>query len=234
MAAAVAVTTTDGRRMEALYAAPAGVPAPGVVILHEIFGMTAFLRSRLPLFAGAGYVAMAPDLYHRVCPGADFGYAGAEWEKAFAARNSLDDDLAVADAGAALARLRADPACNGQVAVVGYCLGGLLAFLAAARLEADANVCFHGVRLETHLAEAARVRRPLQMHFAGLDRYAPPPVVAAVKAALPDGDLVACHDYPDADHGFSREGQPVYNAAATRSAHAAMFSFLTKTLEARP
>jgi len=217
--------------MEALFAAPAGGPAPGVIVVHEIFGMTDFVRSRLPLLTDRGYVANAPDFYHRVAPGASFGYSGEDWEQAFSTRNSLDDDLAVTDIGAAVAALRAHEACSGPVAVLGYCLGGLLAFLSAARLKIDASVCFHGVRLETHLDEAARIRVPLQIHFAGLDRYAPPEVVRSIKAALPrDGDI-ECHDYPDADHGFGREGQPVYDADATARGNAALFAFLERTLK---
>lgn len=214
--------------MEALFASPAEVPRPGIVVLHEIFGMTPFVRSRLPLLNEAGYVAIAPDLYHRIAPGADFGYDGEQWEQAFATRNSLDDDVATADVACAVAALRAHPACNGQVAVVGYCLGGLLAFLAAARSDADAFVCFHGVRLEKHLDEAPEIDKPIQIHFAGRDRYAPPDVVARVKAALPAH--AECHDYPDADHGFSRDGQPVFDAAATVQAHAALFTFLSAHL----
>jgi carboxymethylenebutenolidase len=231
MTGTVRIATSDGAEMAALFSAPAHVPAPGIVVLHEIFGMTEFVHSRLPLLNSQGYVAMAPDLYHRIAPGASFDYAGESWERAFATRNRLDDDLAVRDIGRAIEALRAWPECNGKVAVVGYCLGGLLAFLAAARLDADANVCFHGVRLETRLNDAAAIRGPLQMHFAGLDRYAPPEVVAQVKAALPPGADVECLDYPDADHGFSREGQPVFHPSATAQAHAALFSFLDRTLE---
>lgn len=234
MTGTVRIATSDGAEMGALFSAPPGVPAPGVVVLHEIFGMTDFVRSRLPLLNSRGYVAMAPDLYHRIAPGASFDYSGESWDRAFATRNRLDDDLAVQDIGRAIDALRARPECNGKVAVVGYCLGGLLAFLAAARLNADSNVCFHGVRLETRLNDAAAIRGPLQMHFAGLDRYAPPEVVARVKASLPPGADVEYLDYPDADHGFSREGQRVFHASATERAHAALFRFLHRTLEKGP
>lgn len=232
MSDGVRITAADGRTMEALFSAPARRAAPGVVVLHEIFGMTPFVRTRLPLLNDRGYVAMAPDLYHRVAPGAVFGYAGDDWERAFAARNSLDDDLAATDVGSAIGALRQHPACDGRVAVVGYCLGGLLAFLAAARSDADAFVCFHGVRLEQHLDEAPGISRPLQMHFAGRDRWAPPEVVRLIKDALPAH--AECHDYPEADHGFSRDGQPVFDTAATAKAHAVLFAFLSQHLNGEP
>jgi carboxymethylenebutenolidase len=224
----VRVKTGDGAEMAALFSAASSTPAPGILVLHEIFGMTDFIRSRLPLFNAQGYAAMAPDLYHRVNPGASYDYAGKDWERAFATRNSLDDDLAIEDIGAAVETLAARPECSGEVVVVGYCLGGLLAVLSAARLKATANICFHGVRLEKHLAEAENVRGPFQIHFPALDKYAPPETVARVKAALPKGADVESHDYPEADHGFSREGQPVYSAAATAQAHTAMFKFIAR------
>jgi carboxymethylenebutenolidase len=224
----VRVKTGDGTEMAALFSAASSTPAPAILILHEIFGMTDFIRSRLPLFNAHGYAAMAPDLYHRINPGASYDYAGEDWERAFATRNSLDDDLAVEDIGAAVEALAARPECNGDVVVVGYCLGGLLAVLSAARLKASANICFHGVRLEQHLVEAENIRGPFQIHFPALDKYAPPAIVARVKAALPKGTDIEFHDYPEADHGFSREGQPVFSAAATAQAHTAMFNFIAR------
>lgn len=227
----VRVRTSDGADMPAMFAPGSGGPAPGIIVLQEIFGATEFLRSRLPLFNAQGYAAMAPDLYHRVCPGASFDYAGEDWKRAFAARNALDDDLAVADVGAAIAAMRAQPDCDGRVAIVGYCLGGLLAFLSAARRDAPTAVCFHGVRMEQRLDVAAAIRGPLQIHFAGRDKWAPPEVVREIKAALSDAPAVEFLDYPDADHGFSREGQPVFDPEATERAHAAMFEFIGRTLQ---
>jgi len=125
----VRVKTGDGAEMAALFSAASLTPAPGILVLHEIFGMTDFIRSRLPLFNAQGYTAMAPDLYHRINPGVSYDYAGADWERAFATRDSLDDDLAVEDIGFAVEALAARPECNGEVVVVGYCLGGLLALL---------------------------------------------------------------------------------------------------------
>jgi carboxymethylenebutenolidase len=224
----VRVKTGDGTEMTAPYSPASSVPAPGILVLHEIFGMTEFILSRLPLFNAYGYAAMVPALYHRIDPGASYDYAGEEWERAFATRNSLNDDLAMEDIGAAIDALAAQPECNGEVVVVGYCLGGLLAVLSATRLNAAANICFHGVRLEKHLEEAETVLGPFQIHFPSLDKYAPPETVARVKAALPTRENIECLDYPDADHGFSRVGQPVFSATATAQAHAAMFSFIDR------
>ena len=228
MGSDVRVKTGDGAEMTALFSAATLNSAPGVLVLHEIFGMTDFIRTRLSLFNAEGYTAMAPDLYHRINPGVSYDYKGTDWEHAFATRNSLDDDLAVEDIGAAVNTLAARPECNGDVVVIGYCLGGLLAFLCAARLKVAANICFHGVRLEKHVGEAKNIRGPFQIHFPALDKYAPPAVVARFKAALPNGRDIECHDYSKADHGFSREGQPVFDASATAQAHTAMFNFIAR------
>ncbi|NQV81799.1 MAG: dienelactone hydrolase family protein [Alphaproteobacteria bacterium] len=226
----VRIRTGDGADMGALFSPASAGPAPGIVVLQEIFGRTDFLRTRLELFNAHGYAAMAPDLYHRISPGAAFDYSGDDWTGAFAVRNRLDDDLAVDDVGASIAALRARPECTGKIVVVGYCLGGLLAFLSAARTEADANVCFHGVRLEQRLEVAKAINGPLQIHFAGRDKWAPPEIVARIKAALPEGGGIEYVEYPDADHGFTREGQPVFDPIATAQAHAALFDFIERTV----
>ncbi len=226
----VHIRTADGADMGALFSPASAGPAPGIVVLHEIFGRTDFLRTRLDLFNARGYAAMAPDLYHRISPGAAFDYSGDDWARAFDARNRLDDDLAVDDVGASIAALRGRPECTGKIVVVGYCLGGLLAFLSAARNKAEANVCFHGVRLEQRLDVAKAINGPLQIHFAGRDKWAPPEIVGRIKAALPEGGGIEYVDHPGADHGFTREGQPVFDPIATAQAHTAMFEFIHRTL----
>ncbi|MSO65491.1 MAG: dienelactone hydrolase family protein [Alphaproteobacteria bacterium] len=227
----VRVRTADGHPMDTLVS-PAGTgPAPAVVILHEIFGITEFIRSRLDFFNDHGYTAMAPDLYHRVAPGRSFDYAGQGFADAFATRNRLDDDQSVGDVGAAVEVLRRMPECDGDVAIVGYCLGGLYAYLAAGRLDAQACVSFHGVRIEKRLAEARHVRVPLQMHFCGLDKHVPAAAVAAIRAALQGNDNVDIHDYPAFDHGFTRVGQPVYDAASAETAHRRLFGFFDRVMK---
>ncbi len=143
----------------------------------------------------------------------------------------LDDDQTVSDIGVCVDYLRAASGCSGPVAVVGYCLGGLLAYLAAARLDVAAAVSFHGVRIETRLEEASRQSAPLLLHFCGLDKHVPQSAVQKIKAALDGRAGVEFHDYPEADHGFSRKGQPVYDAAVAALAEQRTLDFLRRGFE---
>ncbi|MBM3503167.1 MAG: dienelactone hydrolase family protein [Alphaproteobacteria bacterium] len=226
----VRVTTGDGHPMDAFVSAAGTGSAPGVVILHEIFGVTDFIRSRLPFFNDRGYTAMAVDLYHRVAPGRSFGYADQGFTDAFNTRNRLNDDQSVDDVGHAIEALRRLPECDGDVAVVGYCLGGLYAYLGARRWNAAACIAFHGVRIEKRLAEAAAIRVPLQMHFCGLDRHVPASAVSAIKAAVAGQRDTTVYEYPTVDHGFTRIGQPVFNAGEADRAHGRMFALLDRVL----
>lgn len=230
MADAIQISIGDGS-LGALTASPNSGPGPGVIILHELFGLTEFIRGRVDWFAAQGFAAIAPDLYWRVAPGAVYGYAGEGFDQAAATRSRLDDDQAVTDIGACVAHLRASPDCSGPVAVVGYCLGGLLAYLAAGRLDIAAAVSYHGVRIESRLEEASLQEVPLLMHFCGLDRHVPQAAVAEIKDALAGQLGVEFHDYPDADHGFSREGQPAYDATTSLLAQERTLDFLRRAFD---
>lgn len=225
MANAIEIGIGDAS-LAALAASPGSGPRPGVIVLHELFGLTEFIKDRVDWFAARGFATIAPDLYWRIAPGISYGYAGEDFDRAFATRSQLDDDRAVADIGAYVEYLRATPDCSGPVALVGYCLGGLLAYLAAARLDIAAAVSFHGVRIETRLEEAGRLAAPLLLHFCGLDKYVPQGAVKKIRLALAGGAGVEFHDYPESDHGFSREGQPAYDAAASSLAHQRTLDFL--------
>ncbi len=221
-----------GASLAALAASPGSGPRPAVIVLHELFGLTDFIGDRVDWFAAKGFAAIAPDLYWRVAPGVSYGYAGEDFDRAFATRSQLDDDQTVADIGACVEYLRSAPDCAGPVAVVGYCLGGLLAYLAAARLDIAAAVSFHGVRIETRLEEAGRQAAPLLLHFCGLDKYVPEEAVEQIKTALTGRAGVEFHDYPDSDHGFSRQGQPAFDAAASSLAHQRTLNFLGRAFDA--
>ncbi len=220
-----------GASVTALAASPDSGPRPGVIVLHELFGLTAFIEDRVDWFAARGFATIAPELYWRTAPGITYGYAGEDFDRAFATRGQLDDDQAVADIGACVEHLRSMSDCSGPVAVVGYCLGGLLAYLAAARLDIAAAVSFHGVRIETRLEEAGRQAAPLLLHFCGLDKYVPQEAVKRIKTALAGRASVEFHDYPESDHGFSRQGHPAYDAAASSLAGQRTLDFLVRAFE---
>src|SRR5580698_5888917 len=129
MGETVIITTPDGA-FAAYLARPAVAKAPAIVVIQEIFGVNQVMRDITDGLAGQGFLAICPDLFWRIEPGIDItDKSEAEWKQAFELFNAFDVDTGVQDIAATIARIRADPGCAGKVGAVGFCLGGLLAFL---------------------------------------------------------------------------------------------------------
>jgi len=162
------VSTADGD-FRCYVAKPDGAgPFPAVVVIQEIFGVNRFVRAVADRLAGQGYLAVAPDLFWRIEPGIDItDQSEAEWQKAFQLYQAFDVPKGIEDIAATIATVRKSPACNGKVGAVGYCLGGLLAYLTAARTDSDATVSYYGVGIDNFLAEGEAIKRPLLLHIAG-------------------------------------------------------------------
>src|SRR4051812_22190275 len=161
------ISTADGD-FRAYVAKPAGDgPFPAVVVIQEIFGINRFVRAVADKLAAQGYLAVAPDLFWRIEPGIDItDQSEAEWKKAFELYTAFDVPQGVKDIAATIAKVRSDPRCNGKVGAVGYCLGGLLAFLTATRTDSDASVSYYGVGMDNFVGEAEGLSRPLMLHIA--------------------------------------------------------------------
>jgi carboxymethylenebutenolidase len=198
---------------------------PGIIMMQQIFGVNAEMRGFTDDFAAHGYIAICPDLYWRQQPSVQITPGTADgFQKAVSLGRQLDHGKAVEDLKSAMAFLRAHPACNGKIGTVGYCLGGLLAFLMAARSDADCNVGYFGVGIEREIADAARVSKPLMLHIPENDRHVPPEAQALVKEAL-KGRAELC-SYPNADHAFNRVDAPSYNKEVTALAYDRTAAFL--------
>jgi carboxymethylenebutenolidase len=210
----IRITAADGGTFAGYLALPARTPAPGLLVLPEIFNSNPHIRSVADGYAADGFIALAPDVYWRQEPGSYLPYTDDGRAKAWALSGRLDNDQLTRDLGDAIAALRARPDCNGKIGVMGFCLGGLLAYLASVRLPIDAAVSYYGVKIDPHLGEADRLGCPLLMHFAGNDPHVPPESVAAIQARLGGLSNVSIHLYPGMEHGFNRKGYPPYNEAA--------------------
>jgi carboxymethylenebutenolidase len=198
------ITTPDGS-FSAYVARPAAAKAPAVVVIQEIFGVNQVMRDITDGLAGQGYLAICPDLFWRIEPGIDItDKSEAEWKKAFSLFNAFDVDQGVKDIQATIDHIRADPGCTGKVGAVGFCLGGLLAYLTAARTTADAAVSYYGVGIENRLAEAPKA--PLLMHIAEEDQFVPKAAQAQILETLQGKPGVTIHTYPGRDHAFARHG----------------------------
>ena len=142
----------------------------------------------------------------------------------------LDQDQAVADIEATIRDARARLPEGGQVGCVGYCLGGRLAFMTAARTDVDATVGYYGVGLEGLLGEKHAIARPLMLHIAGADHFVTPDKQALIHEGLDDHPKVTLHDYPGEDHGFAAEMGKRRSEAAARLADSRTEAFFAEHL----
>ena len=201
------ISGADGA-LAAYLATPESGVGPGVVVMQEMFGVNPFVRHVCDVLAGAGYIALGPDLYWRQEPGLTDLTDGSEDDvnHAFALLEGFDVETGIDDLRTSIAHLRSLDGCTGRVGGVGYCLGGLLAYLLAARTDADCAVGYYGVGIEERLDEADKIAKPLMLHVAEEDRTMTPEAIATFTSALADHRLVSIHRYPGLDHGFARLG----------------------------
>ncbi len=227
----ITINAFDGGAFDAYLALPSGQRGPGIVLLQEIFGVNADMRSIADWYATRGFVVLCPDLFWRQEPGIQLtDQTDAEWARAFELYKGLDEAKAVDDAGAAVEFLRRHPACTGKVGAVGFCLGGKLAYLLAVRQSPDCSVGYYGVGIENALAEIANLRGALMLHIAAQDAYCSPEAQAAIHTALEPNAQVTLHDYAGQDHAFARVGGAHYNADAAELANLRTLEFFTRHL----
>ena len=227
----VTLKSFDGGEFGAYLALPAGGYGPGIVVEQEIFGVNAYMRSVCDWYAARGFVAMCPDLFWRQEPGIQLtDQTEAEWQKAFALYQGLDEAKAIEDSAAAVEFLRKHPACSGRVGAVGFCLGGKLAYLLSVRFKPDCAVGYYGVRIEKALNEAANLGSPLMLHVAGKDEYCTPEAQKQIHEALDANPLVTIYDYPENDHAFGRPGGKHYDAAVAELANLRSLEFFVRNL----
>jgi carboxymethylenebutenolidase len=220
MAEPTLITTPEGE-FSAYVARPRASSAPAVVVIQEIFGVNAVMREIADHFAEAGYLAICPDLFWSIEPGIDItDHSEAEWKRAFELYNAFDVEAGVRDIGATIAHIRQDPGCTGKVGAVGFCLGGLLAYLTATRTDTDAAVAYYGVGIDRYTAESDRLSAPLLLHIAEEDQFVPKEAQALIVAALKNHPHVQIYQYPGQDHAFARTGGDHYNAEASATAWA--------------
>ena len=208
----IQINAGDGDTFAGYLALPAETPAPGVVVLPEVFNTNEHIRSVTDGYAADGYVALAPDVYWRQEAGAYLPYTDDGRAKAQSLRAQLDTDQFADDLGATIAALKDRDDCTGKVGVMGFCLGGKFAYISAVRHNIDAAVCYYGVQNNEHLDEADALKCPLILHFAETDPHVPEDTVAAVRARIESWDTVDIHTYPGTEHGFNRYGYDPYNA----------------------
>jgi carboxymethylenebutenolidase len=214
----IELTAADGGVLAGYLALPESTPAPGLILLPEVYNTNDHIRAVVDGYAQAGFVVIAPDVYWRQEAGQYLSYTDEGRDKAQALRAELDTDQFTADLGDIAATLRARDDCTGKIGIMGFCLGGKFTYLSCTRLAFDAGVSYYGVQIDEHLDEAADLKCPILMHFASDDPHVTPQTVAAIRARMGEWDNVDIQVHPGTEHGFNRLGYPCYNEAAAATA----------------
>ncbi|NJS13882.1 MAG: dienelactone hydrolase family protein [Sphingopyxis sp.] len=188
----------------AYVARPATPSGRAIIVVPEIFGVNAGIRSKCDQWAAKGYLAIAPDIFWRFAPGVELNPdVETEFQQALGYFGQYDADDGVKDIEATIRWARAQGVA--KVGLVGFCLGGRLAYMAAARTDIDASVGYYGVMIDTMLNESHGIAKPLMLHIPTADHFVGPDAQAAIHAALDPHLRVTLHDYAGLDHGFAAE-----------------------------
>jgi len=217
----ITLHASDGQALGAYVAHPEGEPIAAMVVVQEIFGVNAHIRSVADGYARDGFLAIAPALFDRIEPNVELGYEGADAQRARSFIPKLNIDKSVADVAAAVDFLKATGL---KVGVIGYCYGGTLAWLAACRLSIAAAVGYYGGRIAQYAEE--KPTAPVMLHFGSQDAHIPAEEIETVQSAHPDVEIYLY----DAGHGFNCDARASYNAAAAQQARARSLAFLNKHL----
>ena len=225
----VALQVADGTSMNAYAAIPSdGAKAPGLLVFQEIFGVNAHIRDVTERFAKQGYVAIAPELFHRTAPGYDDNYKNVP--EGLQHAQKLTPDGLIADARAALDWLQKNPrALPGAIASIGFCMGGRVSFLANSALPLKAAVSFYGGGIAPALLpRAAEQHAPILFFWGGLDSRISQQDVRAVFDAMTAAKKAFVNvEFSDADHGFFCDARPSYKETAAKQAWELTLKFLS-------
>jgi carboxymethylenebutenolidase len=217
------LTADDGHQLSAYVARPAAAPLAGLVVVQEIFGVNAHIRSVADGYARDGFFVVAPALFDRVERGVELGYEGADMQRALSLMPKLSPENAVKDISAAIAYAAQAP--GKKVSVIGYCFGGTLAWITAARLPVSAAVGYYGGRIGTYAAETPKA--PVMLHFGKQDTHIPREDVEKVHAAHPEVEIY----WYDAGHGFNCDARSAFEPVSAKQARERSLAFLKKHLE---
>ncbi|MEW4468591.1 dienelactone hydrolase family protein [Parasphingorhabdus sp. JC815] len=223
-------TLSGNEEFPCYVAAPEGTAKAAIIVIQEIFGVNKGIRAKCDKWAKAGYLAVAPDMFWRINDNTDLDAdVEEEFQVALDLMNKLDQDQGIRDIEAAIHYAR-EQVNGGKVGCVGFCLGGRLAFMTAARTDINASVGYYGVGIDGLLRESHAIAHPVMLHIPTADGFVPPEAQAAIHKGLDDHPKVTLHDYEGLDHGFASEFGSRRDEAAANLADSRTAEFFKKHL----
>lgn len=212
------------REFDAHLARPSEGRRSGVVMIHDMFGLNSSIRYIAGEFARRGHAVIVPNIFWRSAIPQPLEYDDQQHPVAWERLKSLDLNVACEDIAVAVGWLRAQPFCSGKVAAIGFCGGGRMAFLAAARTDVDAAVALYGLHISQHMDELGKIRCPVQIHYGMRDQHIPRAEIDAVSDGIEahraehGGPPVEVMLYPRVGHSFFNHARPTFNQAAKAQA----------------
>lgn len=231
MSETVNIPTLSGDgNFDVYIARPAGTPRSAIIVIQEIFGVNAGIRRKCDRLAEDGYLAVAPDLFWRLQPGIQLDPdIEPEFQQALDWMGKFNQDQGIRDIEATIHYIRRKEGVE-KVGCVGYCLGGRLAFMTAARTDVDATVGYYGVGIDGLLGEKHAIARPLMLHIPTDDGFVDKAAQRAMHAGLDDHPRVTLYDYHGLDHGFATEFGKRRNDAAAKLADSRTSDFFAENI----
>ncbi len=208
---------------------PAGF-GPGLLVIQEIFGVNDHIKNICDQYALDGFVAVAPDVFWRQEPRVELSYNSAGIAKGLQLFDGLNIDIAAAELQRAVEAVRHIPSCTGKVGALGFCMGGLLAFVCAARAGVESSVIYYGTRLDQHLELVQDITCPLLFHFASDDEHISTQTVKKIKMSLSGKDNCRVVVHKNSGHGFNCWERDSWNHSAAATARGQSLVHLMETL----
>ncbi len=225
------IPTLDGKdSMPAYVASPARTPRAAIIVIQEIFGVNPGIRKKADDWAARGYLAVAPDVFWRQKPGVEFDADIPEqFQEAIGYMMKHDFDLGIRDVEATIHWIRRQQGVA-KVGLVGFCMGGKVAYMAATRTDVNAAVGYYGVGIDQMLNESHAIANPLMLHVPTADGFVPAEAQKAMHEGLDGNPHVTIHDYEGLDHGFAAEHGVRRNIEAAELADRRTAEFFEKHL----
>ncbi len=233
MGSFITVLEADSQKWQAYLAEPQSWNGATLIVLAEVFNVNHWVLAVADRYAALGYEVIAPDLFWRDSPETYLEYTEEGRAKGRALHAALDVDLSIEDIGQLVTWARDRHGADHKVGVLGFCLGGRLIFLSAARTDVDAAVGYYPVELAEHLDEGSKIEVPTLLLFGERDERTPPALIEAVRQSVVGRD-VEVQTYPQADHGFGRFGEAPFHEESATLAGARVLRFFDHLLLRKP